>query len=73
MDRDNRWDRIQKAYKEMTEEQKDLLDLISPLNLEARYLSQKKEIIQVLTQSKCKEIIDKTEEMMLWIKNKLEN
>lgn len=60
-------------YKEMTEEQKDFLDLISPLNIEARYPTQKKEIIEVLTQSKCKEIIDKTEEMMLWIKNKLEN
>ncbi len=60
-------------YKIMSEEQKDFIDLVSPLNIEARYPTQKKEIFEALNQSKCKEIINKTEEMMLWIKEKLEN
>ena len=35
--------------------------------------SQKKDIFEALNKTKCKEIISKTEELMLWIKEKLEN
>ena len=57
----------------MTEEQKDFLDIILPLNIEARYQTQKKDIFEALSEEKCKYIIDKVEEMVVWIKAKLEN
>lgn len=58
-------------YKAMSEEQKDFLYLVSPLNVEARYPTQKKEIFEALSESKCKDIIGKTEEMVKWIREKL--
>lgn len=60
-------------YKVMSDEQKDFLDMVSPLNIEARYPTQKKELFEALDKIKCKEIINKTKEMVLWIKCKLEN
>ena len=39
-----------------------------PLNIEARYPTQKKEIFEVLNKENCKQIIKKTEEMVEWIK-----
>lgn len=55
----------------MSEEQKDFLDTVSPLNIEARYPTQKKEIFEALSKENCKEIIDKTEEMVEWIREML--
>ena len=60
-------------YKTMSDEQKDFLFMVSPLNVEARYPTQKQEIFNSLNKEKCKEIINKTEEMVIWIKKKLEN
>lgn len=60
-------------YKKMSEEQKDFLDTISPLNIEARYPTQKQELFEALNKNNCTQIIIKTEEMMLWIKKMLEN
>lgn len=58
-------------YKIMSEEQKNFFYLVSPLNVEARYPTQKKEIFEALSENKCKDIITKTEEMVEWIKKKL--
>ncbi len=60
-------------YKIMSDEQKDFLDTISPLNIEARYPTQKNELFEALDKTKCKEIINKTKELIIWIKSKLEN
>ena len=60
-------------YKTMTEEQKDFLDIVSPLNIEARYPERKKELFEALSDETCKNILNKTEEFVLWIKKKLEN
>lgn len=60
-------------YKMMTEKQKDFLDLISPLNIEARYPTQKQELFNALNNENCKKIIEETEELVLWIKQQLEN
>ena len=60
-------------YKSMSEEQKDFLYLVSPLNVEARYPTQKKEIFEALSEKECKNIIAKTEEMVEWIKEKLKD
>ncbi len=58
-------------YKIMSEDQKDFLDVVSPLNIEARYPTQKRELFEVLSKEKCEDIINRTEEMMKWIKEKL--
>ncbi len=60
-------------YNLMSEEQKDFLDLISPLNIEARYPTQKQELYEALSNDRCKKIIKETEEFILWIKKKLNN
>lgn len=60
-------------YKQMSEKQKDCLDSISPLNIEARYPTRKQEIFDALSKEKCEEILEGTEELILWIKQKLEN
>jgi len=60
-------------YKQMNEEYKDFLDTISPLNIEARYPTQKKQLFESLSKEKCREIINKTEEIVLWIKSMLKN
>ena len=58
-------------YDEMTEEHKDFIDLLEPLNIQARYPTDKKRLIQSLNDQKCKEITQKTEELYQWIKQKL--
>lgn len=60
-------------YKIFSDEQKDFLDIISPLNIEARYPTQKQDLLESLSKDKCVNIIKRTEELMLWIKNKLKN
>ncbi len=41
----------------MSEDQKDFLDLISPLNIEARYSTQNQELFNALNNERCKKII----------------
>lgn len=55
----------------MTEEQKDVLDLLGPLNVEARYPTHKERLIRSLNNERCKEIIQKTEGLYQWIKQQL--
>lgn len=64
---------VSNLYKNMSDIQKDFIDTISPLNLEARYPTQKETIFQALNKNNCKDIIKQTEEMIIWIKNKLNN
>jgi len=54
-----------------SEEQKDFIDQIEPLNIEARYPSRKDRLLKSLTEEKCNEIISKTKELQSWIKAKL--
>lgn len=58
-------------YDSFTEEQKEFIDQIEPLNIEARYPSHKDRLLKSLTESKCSEIINKTKELQKWIKEKL--
>ncbi len=58
-------------YDKMTEEQKDFVDLLEPLNVEARYPTYKERLMQSLTYQRCKEIIQKTEGLYQWIKQQL--
>ncbi len=58
-------------YENFTEEQKDFIDQIEPLNIEARYPSHKERLLKSLTHEKCLEIIEHTKELQQWIKKKL--
>lgn len=50
-------------YEEFTEDQKDFIDQIEPLNIEARYPSHRERLLRSLTQEKCLEIIEQTKEL----------
>lgn len=58
-------------YELFSEEQKDFIDQIEPLNIEARYPSHKERLLKGLTENKCLEIIKKTKKIQAWIKEKL--
>jgi len=54
-------------YQYFSEEQKDLLDELEPLNIEVRYPKNKKILFRILSNEKCKIIIKETEELFKWI------
>jgi len=58
-------------YDSFSEEQKDFIDQIEPLNIEARYPSHKERLMKSLTETKCIEILKGTKELQIWIKEKL--
>ena len=58
-------------YIEFSEDQKNFIDQIEPLNIEARYPSHKERLLKSLNENKCQEILDKTNELQIWIKMKL--
>jgi HEPN domain-containing protein len=58
-------------YESFSEEQKDFIDQIEPLNIEARYPSHKERLLKSLTEEKCIQILKKTEDLLQWIKEKL--
>jgi HEPN domain-containing protein len=60
-------------YTKMDDEQKMFLDILTPLNIEARYPSYKERLANSLSEEKAKDIIDKTKTLQLWIKQKLSN
>lgn len=58
-------------YDTLNDKQLDLIDLLEPLNIEARYPSHKEMLLKTLSSERCSKIILETEELLLWIKNKL--
>ncbi len=58
-------------YQEFTEAQKDLIDELIPLNIEARYPTYKEKLLKSLNNEKCELLIKQTQELCNWIKNKL--
>ena len=57
--------------KRMTEEQSTLIDQLEPLNIEARYPSYKERLMRSLTDERCKNLLEQTDALRTWIKNKL--
>lgn len=53
-------------YSELSDEQKNFLDFLEPLNIEARYPTQKQKLLVLLDSTKCSEIIQQTEEELQW-------
>ena len=58
-------------YELFEESQKDFIDELEPLNIEARYPLYKERLLKSLTEQKCNEIITNTETLQQWIKMKL--
>ena len=59
------------VYDTMSEEQKDLLDTLDPLNIAARYPEQKAKLAAMLTLETCKNILAETEALLCWTKQLL--
>ena len=55
----------------MTSEQLTFLDTMTPMNIEARYPSYKSLLASGLNESICQQIIENTQTLILWIKDKL--
>jgi len=56
------------VYAELSDNQKDFLDMLEPMNIEARYPTDKDMILESLTEERCKMLIGKTKELSEWIK-----
>jgi len=57
---------------DLPDEYLELLDILGPLNIEARYPSNKAEIAAALTFESCRELLSQTEEFLCWIKHWLD-
>lgn len=58
-------------YGRFTDEQKDILDILEPLNLEARYPTYKEKLMKSLTKERCEKIMRETEDLYKWIRENL--
>lgn len=58
-------------YGQLSDEQLDFIDRLEPLNIEARYPSYKDRLMKSLTKDYCEKLLEETEYLQLWIKNKL--
>jgi HEPN domain-containing protein len=54
-------------YGKMSDEQRDFLQEIRPMNIEARYPDYKHSIANMLNEEKVRKIIDQTKQMQQWI------
>lgn len=61
---------LSEISEEMSEKQLSLLDVLSPLNVEARYPLQKSRLLESLTVERCEKMIQDTEALYLWLKKK---
>ena len=59
------------VYVFFSEEQKDFIDLLEPLNIQARYPTVKEKLLKSLSEERCEKIIEETETLFSWIKTKL--
>ena len=63
--------KLAELYEILIEEQKDFLEELNPLYIEARYNSYKKGIAETLTDESIKSIFERTKEFVLWTKEKM--
>ncbi|MDR0854579.1 MAG: HEPN domain-containing protein [Clostridiales Family XIII bacterium] len=54
----------------LSDEQEALIDILLPLNIEARYPSYKDRLAETLDEETCRNILERTEELLTWIKNR---
>ena len=58
-------------YEHFSEEQKNFIDILEPMNIECRYPTHKEQLLKSLTAEKCQEMLDRSKELQIWIKQKL--
>jgi len=58
-------------YSTLSEEQKNYLEFLEPLNIDSRYPAQKDKLLATLSGEKCTEIIQKTESQLKWVMMRL--
>ncbi len=58
-------------YDHFSEEQKNFIDMLEPMNIECRYPTHKEQLLKSLTAEKCQEMLEKSKELQIWIKQKL--
>ncbi len=58
-------------YELLPSELKDFIDILEPLNIEARYPSHKEKLMKSLTKERCQSILDNTKNLKSWIIEKL--
>ena len=58
-------------YEQFDEEQRDFIETITNYNIEARYPEDKEALSRTLTEQVCRNLIDKTQQLQQWIKDKL--
>ena len=58
-------------YSLFSESQKNFIDILEPMNIESRYPSNKDRLLKSLTEEWCTQILQETEELHLWIRQKL--
>lgn len=61
---------LSSTLEKMSEEQLQLLDVLSPLNVEARYPVHKSMLLQSLSAERCQKLISETEALYQWLKAK---
>ena len=57
--------------KSFSEDQLDFLDILEPLNIEARYPTHKEQLLKSLGHKQCQDILIRTKELFEWIRVKL--
>ncbi|HPH56295.1 MAG TPA: HEPN domain-containing protein [Smithella sp.] len=58
-------------YDNLSDAQKAFIEMLQPLNIEARYPDYRERVLLSLNQDKCKNILQKTRDLYKWIKEKL--
>ena len=58
-------------FSHFSEKQKAIIDILEPLNIEARYPTYKQQLLESLTSERCADILRNTTELHKWIKQKL--
>lgn len=58
-------------YVYLSEKQKFFIDMLEPMNIECRYPVHREELLESLTNEKCKEILNNARELQIWIKQRL--
>lgn len=58
-------------YDSMSEKQKDFIETVTNYNIEARYPEDREALSRTLTKQACRELIEETKRMQIWIKEKL--
>ena len=58
-------------YSTLSAEEKDLIDTLEPLNIEARYPTHKEKLMRELNERFCTQLLERTKELFECIKEKL--